>query len=415
MTTQTDTTSPSRRQVLRGLAVSTGAGAALGAGAGPASTIIPGLATPASAAAPPGRVVVVFLRGGIDGLSAVVPYTEPAYYTARPGISIPAGSVTDLDGQFGLHPAMAPLHGLYTQGRLAVINSVGNPAMSRSHFEAQAYWEQGAAGNSPMGFGWIARHLLSSTGIPDAQFRAIGLGANTVRSLVGYQEALVMSSVDQFSLGANDWLASTLQTPLTMLYSGQAPVEATGTTTVQALDDLAALISGGGGPPVYNNSTQAFNDARTLLGAGLGTEIITINVGGWDTHDNMGDETAGEMYDLLDGLATNLTMFQAGLDADGHSDVTTILMSEFGRRVHENGSGGCDHGFGNVVVAMGAGIAGNQVLGSWPGLTSLVNGDLDVTTDFRDVLAEIVADRLGNTDFASVFPGHTVTPVGLTL
>lgn len=410
MTTIASST-PSRRDVLRGLTVATGVGAAAGVGSGVVGSVLPSQVTPAAAAAPPGRVVVVFLRGGIDGLSAVVPYNEPTYYSVRPDISIPAGSVTDLDGQFGLHPALAPLHGLYTEGRLAVIEAVGNPAMNRSHFEAQAFWEQGSDGHSGDGFGWVARHLLSSTGAPGAQFRAVGLGANTVRALAGYQDALVMASIDQFSLGNNTFLPGTLTSPLSQLYYGDEAVEITGTNTLGALDEIAALVSGSPGGPTYNDSTVAFNDARALLGAGLGIEVITINVGGWDTHDNMGDE----MNDLLAGLAANLTDFQSGLDTDGHSDVTTILMSEFGRRVAQNGSGGTDHGFGNVMMAMGAGIAGNQVLGSWPGLATLVNGDLDATTDFRDVLAEIVEDRLGNSDLASVFPGHTVTPVGLTV
>ncbi|MEM7140462.1 MAG: DUF1501 domain-containing protein [Actinomycetota bacterium] len=409
-------TIPSRRDVLRGLTVSAGAGAVMAAGAGTASGILPKLASPAGAAVPQGRVVVVFLRGGIDGLSAVVPYTEQAYYDARPSISIPSGAVTDLDGQFGLHPALAPLYGLYTAGRFAVLNAVGNPAMNRSHFEAQAYWEQGSAGHSNDGFGWIARHLLSSTGLPGADFRAVGLGANTVRALAGYQDSLIMASLDQFVLGANSPVAQGFEIPLRLLHSGDAPVEVTGTITLDALDEIAGLVGGGGGgTPTYNNESQAFEDARTLLGGGLGIEVITINMGGWDTHDSMGDETGGEMYDLLDGLATNLSNFQAGLDADGHGDVTTIVMSEFGRRVNQNGSGGTDHGFGNAMFAMGGGIAGNQVLGTWPGLTNLANGDLDMTTDFRDVLSEVVADRLGNANLGSVFPDFTPTPVGLTV
>ncbi|MFT5201509.1 MAG: hypothetical protein ACI9C1_000885 [Candidatus Aldehydirespiratoraceae bacterium] len=409
--------SSSRRTVLKGMAASAGIGAVASVASGPASIALPRLATPAAAAAPPGRVVVVFLRGGIDGLSACVPYNEAEYYNRRPGISISPGAVTDLDGQFGLHPAMAPLHDLYTQGRFAIVEAVGNPSANRSHFEAAAYWEQGTTGNSPSGFGWLARHLLSSTGLPGAEFRAVGLGSNSVRSLGGYTDALVMSSLERFSLGGVGGFGGLYRDQLEMLYYGQGPGEVTGTNALGAVDQIAGLVAANPGSGTYDDTAATLEDARVLLGAGLGVEVITVDIGHWDTHSAMGTETAGRMYDLLDDLATNLVNFQAGLDADGHSDVTTVIMSEFGRRVRENGSGGCDHGWGNIMMAMGGGIAGNQVLGSWPGLApgALVSGDLAITTDYRDVLAEIVRDRLGNTDLASVFPGHTVTPVGLTL
>lgn len=398
---------PSRRRVLQGMAAAAGVGALTTTGA---------MTVAGAATAPPGRVVVVFLRGGIDGLSACVPHSDADYYANRPGIAIPSSAVIDLDGQFGLHPAMAPLHDLYTDGRFAFVQGVGNPAMNRSHFEAQAFWEQGSAGNSDDGLGWIAHHLLSSTGLPGAEFRAVGLGANTVRSLVGFQEALVMASLERFALGGVSQMGVNFSDPLELLYHGESPSEVVGTNTIAAIDEIAGLVADAPGGSGYDATTASFNDAIALLGAGLGIEAITIDIGHWDTHDLMGDHTGGEMSDLLDGLANNLHDFQVGLDNAGHSDVTTIVMSEFGRRVAENGSGGCDHGFGNIMMAMGAGINGGQSHGTFPGLApgALVQGDVAVTTDFRDVLSEIVRDRLGNTDLASVFPGHSPTAVGLT-
>jgi uncharacterized protein (DUF1501 family) len=394
-----------------------GAAAGVGAAVAIAPAVTPGLGSPAAAAPPPGRLVVVFLRGGIDGLSACVPYNEANYYATRPGIAIPAAAATDLDGQFGLHPALAPVHGLYTDGRFAFVNAVGNPAANRSHFEAQAFMEQGTAGHSGDGFGWLARHLNSSSGFPGAEFRAVGLGANSVRSLGGYGEALVIPSLERFSLGGVGGLSTSFTNPLHLLYVGDSPADDVGTNTLQAVKEISGLVTPNPGGGAYDDTTQAFDDALALLGADLGIEVITINAGGWDTHDNMGDETSGEMYDLLAALAGNLHDFQVGLDAAGHGDVTTLLMSDFGRRVAQNGSGGCDHGYGNIMMAMGAGIAGNQVHGTWPGLDpgDLVSGDLDTTTDFRDVMAEVVRDRLGNTDLAAVLPGHTATPVGLTV
>lgn len=419
MTTPDDTTlgMPTRRRVLGGMAVGAGVGALASVAAGPASGVLPGLATPAAAATPPGRLVVVFLRGGIDGMSVCVPYNEARYYELRPGISIPAGATLDLDGQFGFHPAMAPLHGLFQDGRVAVVQAVGNPAMNRSHFEAQAYWEQGTAGTSTDGFGWLARHLGSSSGSPGARFRAVGLGANTVRSLGGYPDALIVSSLQRFALGGVSGLAEGMDATFRYLYLGESASETTGTNALDAVTEIAGLVTANPGSVEPDTPAAAFSDARVLLGADLGIEVVTIDIGGWDTHNDMGDHTGGEMNDLVGDLATVLADFQAGLDADGHGDVTTVLMSEFGRRVAQNGSGGLDHGYGNIMMAMGGGIAGDQVLGTWPGLGpgDLVQGDLDATTDFRDVLSELVRDRLGNPDLGAVFPGHTVAPVGLTI
>jgi len=185
---------------------------------------------------------------------------------------------------------------------------------------------------------------------------------------------------------------------------------------VEVANEIAGVVAANPGAPGYNDSATAFNDAAALLGAGLGIEVVTIDLGGWDTHDSMGDETGGEMNDLLGALAGYLVGFQTALDDAGQTDVTTVVMSEFGRRVAQNGSLGTDHGFGNVMFAMGAGINGGQIHGTWPGIApaDLVRGDMNATTDYRDVLFELVRDRLGNGDGAAVFPGHTATPVGLT-
>ena len=411
MTDVIATTRPSRRTVLRGL----GAGIGLGAVAAVPAPSLLGVGTrAASAATPTGRLVVVFLRGGMDGLSACVPYTDDAYRAARPSIAVPPDAVIDLDGRFGLHPALAPIAPFVDEGRLSFVHAAGNPAKDRSHFTAQTAVEQGLAGPGPDGLGWLGRHLSSSDGTSGAAFRAVGLGANTSRSLAGYAEAVMVPSLATFGLGGVSGLTAELDRTLRQLYFGRDPSEQMGQAALAAVSEISAIT--GGAPEGTPEDDARFIDARALLGADLGIEVVTLDLGGWDTHEGMGDHTGGVMATLLDGLATRLADFQAGLDEDGHDDVTTIVMSEFGRRVDQNGSGGTDHGYGGVMLAMGAGLGATPVIADWPGLEpdARDDGDLAVTTDYRDVLGELVRDRLGADDLGVVFPDHTPSPVGLT-
>jgi uncharacterized protein (DUF1501 family) len=358
-----------------------------------------------------GRLVVVFLRGGIDGLSMVVPAGDPGYYRARPGIAIPDAATLALDGFFGLHPAMAPVHGLWQERRLAVVHATGNPARSRSHFEAMDLLEQGSSVRRNDATGWLTRHLATTTSTAPAKglFRAVAISANTPGSLRG-STSLSIPTLAGFGLGGASGRTTGWEGSFSRAYQGDQPVERAGTSTVQAITTLRSV-------PAPSAGSGAFADAAALLAADLGVEVVTIDVGGWDTHNAMGTHTAGDMRNLLNGLGRSLADFQADLDARGLRDVTTVVMSEFGRRVAENASGGTDHGTGNVMVLMGAGLAGGQVHGTWPGLASdqLDRGDVAITTDVRDVMWEVVRDRLGNTTPEAVVQGHAHQPVGVTL
>jgi len=356
-----------------------------------------------------GKLVVVFLRGGIDGLTAVVPAGDPAYYAARRTIAVPAEVTLPLDATFGLHPAMAPLHGLWQDGRLAVVHAVGNPARSRSHFDAQDLLEQGSASRRADATGWLTRYLATTTsGAPHGGlFRAVAISGGVPASLRG-SNALAIPSVAGFGFGGRTGASRDWAGVITKMYEGQQRVEAAGTTTVRAVTAVRGVA-----PPA---SSTAFSEAAALLGAGLGVDVVTIDTGGWDTHNNMGTHASGTMRNLLAGLAEGLAGLQADLDARGLSEVTTVVMSEFGRRVAENGSGGTDHGTANMMLVLGGPTRGRRVLARWPGLApgALDRGDLAITTDVRDVLWELTRDVLGHPDPAAVFGGHSYTPVEIT-
>jgi uncharacterized protein (DUF1501 family) len=368
---------------------------------------------PASAfAAPPGRLVVLFLRGGQDGLSTVVPYTEAAYYAARPTIAIPANQVRPLNGQFGLHPAMPQLHARYQAGKLAVVVGAGNLAGNRSHFAAQDLCEFGATSIPTDSAGWLARYLNATSTGTDSVFRGVTIGNNVNTSLRGYP-AIGLATINEFGLGGLTGRNAALAPLIRKQYGGTQTIEKTG---IRALD-AAAKVGTLSGSTATDEVTRAFADLAVLLDAGIGVEVATMNTGGWDTHDNLGTAAAGDMRNLLAGLDSSLGAFQADLDARGLGNVTTVVMTEFGRRVAQNGGGGLDHGFGFVMLVLGGNVNGGQVYGSWAGLSPAVigeRGDVVPRVDFRNVLGDCARDVLGVANPASLFPGHTYTPVGVT-
>ncbi|MBK5289283.1 MAG: DUF1501 domain-containing protein [Acidimicrobiia bacterium] len=400
------TLTPTRRTFLKGSAVAAGAAAAVGTGGVTLSTLTN--ATPAGAATGTGRLVVVFLRGGQDHLSTVVPYTRPSYYAARPTIAIPANAVLDLDGEWGLHPAVPRLHSLYQAGRLGVVACVGNPAHDESHFGAQDLWEYGATSLTGVSQGWIARCLNATASPSDSVFRAITAADRVDLSLRGYS-ALGVGSIASFGLGGVSGRTTGLEPLLSHEYGGVAPVEVTGRRALDAIDELGAVTGSNANDPVK----RAFADLATLFDRDLGVEVATINTYGWDTHANMGTATTGSMRDLLAGLDSYLADFQADLDARGVADVTTVVMTEFGRRYDQNGTGGLDHGNGMAMLVMGARVNGGHVYGTWEEPV-VEHGARDVaaTTDFRDVLGGLSAAVLGVSP-TTIFPGHSYTPVGV--
>jgi len=356
----------------------------------------------------PGRLVVVFLRGGQDALSTVVPYTRSSYYDARPTIAVPADVVLDLDGEWGLHPALPQLHDLYGAGRLAVVVCTGNPAQDESHFGAQDLMEYGETTAGSASRGWLARALDATARPSDSVFRAVTVGHRVDRSLRG-TPAVGLSSIEGFGLAKPGRVGRRPEQMLRAGYRGASPVETTGIRTLDAIRRLGGVR----GTRDPDRRGQHFTDAATLLAGDLGVDVVTVNIYGWDTHTEMGTHAAGRMRGLLAGLDAHLGAFQAELDRRGLTDVTTVVMTEFGRRFDENGSGGTDHGNGMHMLVLGGQVRGGQVLGRWgPPVDDQGARNVARTTDFRDVLGELVTGVLG-VPAATVFPGHRVTPLGL--
>jgi uncharacterized protein (DUF1501 family) len=388
----------------------------------------PRLAFASAQTAPGGdTLVVVFLRGAADTLNIVVPHGEAAYYACRPTLGIPRPDdrraperqrAIDLDGFFGLHPALAPLLPAWQAGHVAPVHACGAPDESRSHFRAMELMERGVDDERGPASGWIGRHLATLNTGNQSPLRAVGLGSLPQRSLSGAVPVSSLRSIADFHLGGDAAAAMQMQAALTALYSGGEPLSVIGQETLGILDTLQALDPLGYAPAHgarYPDSEfgLGLRQVAMLVKAEVGLEVAAIDVGGWDTHFAQGG-SEGQMANLLSGLGQGLAAFHADL-FDYANRLTVVTMSEFGRRVQENGSLGTDHGHGSLMLLMGGNVAGGRVGGQWPGLEpeQLVGpGDLAVTTDYRDVLAEVCLKRLNNPALADIFPGYAATPRG---
>jgi uncharacterized protein (DUF1501 family) len=366
-------------------------------------------------------LVCIFLRGGADGLNVVVPVGDDDYYRSRPALAIlPPGSAgraaIDLDGFFAFHPSLAPLKELYDDGVLAAVQATGSPDKTHSHFDAMDFMERGTPGSKAIPTGWLGRHLVTLDTGNRSPFRAVGVGSLLPASLRGPVPATALRSIAGFHLqgrpGEEDAIAR-FQARLSSLHAGDAWLDLQARQTLEAVATLAAADPGSREPANgarYPDTAfgKALRQTAQLIKADLGLEVACVDMGDWDTHAQQGRVT-GPMADLLAELAAGLTAFYADL-SNRMSRITVVTMSEFGRRVRSNGSGGTDHGHGNFMFLLGGGVRGGRVYGDWPGLArdQLVGpGDLAITTDYRTVLAEILERRLRNPGTAEVFPGFT--------
>ena len=399
-----------RRRLLAGLG---GLGVA-GLGSQLASTRVAFGAT-AQDGSPGTTLVVIFLRGGVDGLSMVVPRGDAALAAARPRIAVPEGALLAGDDRFGLHPALAPLHPLWTSGQLAAVHAVASPDLSRSHFQAQDCLERGAATTS-VASGWLDR-LLTALG-PGTTFRAVANGSSLPRSLLGSEEKLVLQGIERFDLAGGEWVRDRTVAALTALYTGlDHPVAGHAQVTLQALAAARELAQADYQPATEypgGGFAEQLRDVARLIKARVGLRVAAIDLGGWDMHTWIGQVDNGGMQRHLADLAGALAAFTTDLGPD-LDRVTVVTMSEFGRRVAENGNAGADHGHGGVMLLLGGGLRGGQVHGSWPGLApdALDNGDLAGANDYRDVLVELLQRRLGIGDPAPIFPDHRPTRLGV--
>ena len=377
------------------------------AGGGLAAFALPGRAL-AGGGVDPVLVVVAFLRGGADGLNLVVPHGDPDYYALRPTVRVEPGDEIDLDGFFGLHPSLAPLHPLYTSGELAFVHATGSHHDSRSHFEAQDFMEYGAPGDPLVGDGWLNRYLAAA-GIADVQ-AGVSLRAGRALSLAGDVPSLAFASVENFQL--TGVRAAERRVAIEQMYDA-VPSGLLGRTAggaFSALDQVGTVTRAPDG--VYPTSPfgQRLRDAAALIKADIGVRVVAVDIIGWDHHSNELPLLESNATDLADSLAA----FHGDLGTDAGRTLT-VACSEFGRTAEENGSSGTDHGHGGIMLALGGGVVGGQVLmagGQWPGLQpqNLFEGrDLAVTTDFRDVFAELLDRHMGLANLAPVFPGFSVS------
>jgi uncharacterized protein (DUF1501 family) len=361
-------------------------------------------------------LVAIFQRGAVDGLNMVVPYGEHDYYASRPTIAIPrpgSGDLAalDLDGFFAFHPRLAPLQTLYARRELAIVHACGSPDSTRSHFDAQDYMESGTPGLKATSDGWLNRYLQAKHDQEHSNFRAVSMTAQLPRSLQGHAPALAMSQIGQFGIRDNAMSAS-----FESQYAAAADsvLGGTGREAFDAIKTLKAVS-----PQQYQPANgaeyprspfgQALMQIGQLIKSDLGLEIAFTELGGWDNHVNEGSST-GQLATRLDDFGRGLAALVTDL-GDRMDDVVVLTMSEFGRAVAENGNRGTDHGHGNAMMAMGGAIRGGKVYGKWPGLRidqRYDQRDLAVTTDFRDVFAEVVVRHLGVIDATPIFPGHVV-------
>ncbi len=381
------------------------------------------------------RLVVVFLRGAVDGLSVVVPYGEAAYTQARSSIALARpgqdGGVLDLDGHFGLNPNLAPLMPLWQSGKLAFVQASGSPDPTRSHFDAQDYMESGTPGRKNTPDGWLNRLLgaeppaVVQAGAHASVTRGISVGATLPRIWAG------PNPVANIANGARATKPTLLDRPqvskaFDSLYSGDDAMsrayresQASHAEVSEAMSPAAMdreQMAANNGAPLPNGFPEDAGRLAQLMRRDPNVQIAFLALGGWDTHVNQGGakgQLANRLQPLGQGLAELATRLGPTFD-----DTTVLVMSEFGRTVRQNGTGGTDHGHGNVMWALGGNIAGGKVYGRWPGIdaSSLNEGrDLAVTTDFRQVLAGVCAHNLGLSDneLAAVFPAFDAAPMNL--
>ena len=405
-------------------------------------------------------LVIVFLRGAMDGLSLLPPggsspfradyeanRTNTRVPTSGTGAALPLANTT-----FALHPRATALQALYQANHLAFVVAAGqmqpNPVV-RSHFEAQSNLEFGFGGGAGTSTGWLTRHLLSG-GLPQTvPLPATSMGNITASSLLGSTDAITMASGSDFRLDTfhwswqNDDAAHGLVGAVTRmndLWTGSTMLEVAGADTLGSLAMLRPIDFNPYDPNNHPNGYQPSGGANyslnynggfgsqlrnvaQLIKLNLGLRAVTIDLGNWDTHNGQGNPT--QSYDWfgnqVESLSQGLAAFYTDLSSDASGNfmqhVSVIVVSEFGRRVLENADSGTDHGYGNVMLALGGAVNGGMVYGNLPGLDNqtLYQGtDVAVTTDYRQLISEALIRRMANPNIYYVFPGYAgYAPLGV--
>lgn len=386
-------------------------------------------------------LVVIFLRGGADGLNLVVPFGDPHYRRLRPSLAVPApgqaGGAIDLDGHFGLHPRLAPLKALFDEDLAVALHAVGYAHNTRSHFEEQDTWETGVIGNTVSSDGWLNRHLATSEG--HGPIRAVSIGDALPRILHGKAPAYAIRGLRDLTMpAANGADPARIAAALEQAYSCEGCREAsaardllaqTAGTTLDGIEQLRGVVGAEYAPAAEYPQTETarrLREVARLIKAEVGLEVAEVDLGGWDTHADQGQGGGGQLGNLAGELSGAMASFMRDL-GERTEDVVVVTMTDFGRTAEENGTRGTDHGWANCMLLAGGPVwranraarasgAARKVEGRWPGLAPdqlHEQRDLLHTTDFRDVLGELVTTHLANPNIRTVLPGHEFKPVGL--
>jgi len=363
----------------------------------------------------PDILIYIFQRGAADGLNLIVPHGDSDYYAKRPNLAIPApgtgsNSAIDLDGFFGLNPDLAALLPIYDNQDLAMVHACGSLDGSHSHFKTQAFVDRGTIDTTIVS-GWLARYANSYEDDSSTAFKSVAMNSATPKSLDGANSAVALGNIENFSIIAPAAETELINNNLLALFSGDQSLDKVAQATFSAINNVADINPADF--PVENNAqypdsgfANKLKDLAILIKSGIGVETASVDIGGWDTHDAQ----APALTQLAQDYANSLAAFYYDM-GDYMDNISIITITEFGRRVTENGSGGTDHGTGNVAFIMGGGVNGGQVYADWPGLNQddLVGpGDLAPTTDFRTIISECLDKRLYFNDHQTTFPGFEV-------
>lgn len=370
-------------------------------------------------------LIAIFQRGAMDGLNAVVPYGEQEYYNMRPTLAVPRpkegesnpAAAIDLDGFFGLHPGLSAFKSVYDAGQLAIIHAAGSPDSTRSHFDAQDYMESGTPGVKSTTDGWLNRYLQANADQKATPFRGVAMGANLPRAMQGTAPSLAMTNIRDFTIRGGD-LGSAVQGGFEAMYEQTVndALRNTGRETFEAVKLLKKINTTQYQPAAGVSYPRGqFGDrlrqVAQLIKADLGLEVAFTDIGGWDTHTNQGS-SQGQLANRFIEFSQGITALFADLQDRGQ-DVVIMTMTEFGRTAKENGNRGTDHGHASVMFVLGGDVKGGKVYGKWPGLKAEQlneRRDLALTTDFRDVFAELAKSHLGASKLDLIFPGYEIKP-----
>ncbi|MBR9988586.1 MAG: DUF1501 domain-containing protein [Gemmatimonadetes bacterium] len=344
----------------------------------------------------PGRLVFVLLRGGFDGLAAVVPYGDPSYRSLRGALAFDTSDVNALDDTFGLAPGLAPLRAFWDDDELVVLHAMAIPWRTRSHFDGQAILETGL--DRPIGAsdGWLNRLLQVMPG----DRSGIAIAAGMPRSMVG-SHAVQTWSPAQLGVVSDEYLER-----LASLYRADGTLHGPFEAALQQQDAVGEEAMAGGGAR-RGGITPLMRAAARILRQDTGPNVAAVEFSGWDTHANQG-LAGGALDRLLGQLAEGLVAFRTEMET-AWRDTTVVVMTEFGRTARPNGTRGTDHGTAGAGFVIGPRIARSAVLSDWPGLggSALYEGrDLKPTLDTRAVLKGAIAATfdLTATQADRVFP-----------